>query len=178
MWMNIAQTIVGLSQKFFYIEQILHTAVVSVSCLLEPAIEQNSPYPLLNGIASIHLAYHSMEKEVFYFTELCDRYPELPSLLQDEEIFSSGKVVSFIANTMIMLCHLSYNIKVFHVLGMSKVIEKTSPDGRDWNAETMKEWLRSYHEIRNVVETILSLQDEYDEQTQLIINSCRLICFL
>ena len=56
---------------------------------------------------------------------------------------------------------------------MSKIIEKTSPDGKDWNAETVKEWLHGYHGIRNVVETIMNLQDEYDEQTQLLIDSCR-----
>ena len=71
----------------------MYKAVLSISCTLEPAIAQKSPFPLLNGIASIHLAYSVMEKEVFYFSELCARNPDLPAEILDSQIFSSEKVV-------------------------------------------------------------------------------------
>ena len=58
---------------------------------------------------------------------------------------------------------------------MDTAIHQISPEGREWNNDNMKDWLRNFHLIKNVVETILNLCDEHDDQTQSIINSARLV---
>ena len=49
-----------------------------MASLYEPAITSGESYPLINGIAAIHMAYNNMEKEFFWVAELSDNYPDLP----------------------------------------------------------------------------------------------------
>ena len=58
-------------------------------------------------------------------------------------------------------------------MATNKAIEMTYPNRKEWNEMSMKKWLHSYHEIRNVVETVLNLQDEYDKETQQTMTSYR-----
>lgn len=63
-------------------------------CSFEPAITTGEPFPLIHAIVGIHLAYSLMEKEVFWFAELSDAFSDLPNILKDKDLLSSGELVS------------------------------------------------------------------------------------
>ena len=75
---------------------MLQVAFTTIANTFEPAITSGEPFPLINGIAAVHVAYNTMEKEIFWLAELSDGFPELPSTLQETDILSSEKVVCFI----------------------------------------------------------------------------------
>ena len=52
------------------------------------------PFPLINAIVGVHFAYGLMEKEVFWLAELSETFSELPNIVKEKELLSSGELVS------------------------------------------------------------------------------------
>ena len=86
---------------------MLQVAFTTIASTFEPAIKSGEPFPLINGIAAVHVAYNTMEKEIFWLAELSNGFPELPSTLQETDILSSEKVVCFIRTISISLIYYS-----------------------------------------------------------------------
>lgn len=59
----------------------------------EPAVATGEPFPLINAITGVHLAYNLIEQEIFWLAELSEGLPELPNILKDKDLLSSGKIV-------------------------------------------------------------------------------------
>ena len=73
--------------------QIVEKVLRSVVKKYEPASTSNEPFPLVNVIAGIHLAHSLIEREMSWFAELSENFPELPSLLIKRQLLSSDKIV-------------------------------------------------------------------------------------
>lgn len=83
----------------------METVITEIVQSLEPAIVSGEPFPLINGLAGIHLSYCLMEKEVFWLAELSDVFSEVPKHLIGKEGLSTGQVVSY----YYMLLHFHWN---------------------------------------------------------------------
>ena len=61
--------------------------------IFEPLAASEEPFPLINAITAVHLAYNIIEQEIFWLAELSEGLSELPNILKDKELLSSGKTV-------------------------------------------------------------------------------------
>ena len=75
--------------------QLIFTVIKEIVITYEPAtdIRHPQPFPLINAITAVHLAYNLIEQEIFWLAELSEELPELPNILKDKDILSSGKTV-------------------------------------------------------------------------------------
>ena len=73
--------------------QILLNVMRQIVNIFEPAVATGEPFPLINAITAVHLAYNLIEQEIFWLAELSEGLPELPNILKDKELLSSGKIV-------------------------------------------------------------------------------------
>ena len=48
---------------------------------LLPVLTENQPFLLISGIAAIHVSYRKVESEVYWFVELTQHFPQLPTKL-------------------------------------------------------------------------------------------------
>ena len=48
---------------------------------VQPGLSGNRPFPLINGIAAIHLSYRKIESGVYWFVELTKHFQTLPTKL-------------------------------------------------------------------------------------------------
>ena len=63
----------------------------------DPAVTLGEPFPLINCLAGIHIAYSLMEKEVFWLAELSDVFPEVPKNIIEKNPLSSEQPVIYIS---------------------------------------------------------------------------------
>ena len=61
--------------------------------IFEPAVATGEPFPLINAITAVHLAYNLIEQKIFWLAELSEGLPKLPNILKDKDLLSSGKIV-------------------------------------------------------------------------------------
>lgn len=72
----------------------------------EPAFSSGEPFPLINGLAGIHIAYSLMEKEVFWLAELSDVFPEVPKNIIEKNPLSSGQPVKYTPSRLTICVHI------------------------------------------------------------------------
>ena len=83
----------NLVSRILCIIQILFNVMRQIVATFEPAVATGEPFPLINAITAVHLAYNLIEQEIFWLAELSEGLPELPNILKDKDLLSSGKIV-------------------------------------------------------------------------------------
>ena len=83
----------NLLSRILCIIQILFNVIEQIVVTFEPAVATREPFPLINAITAVHLAYNLIEQEIFWLAELFEGLPELPNILKDKDLLSSGKIV-------------------------------------------------------------------------------------
>ena len=73
--------------------QILLNVMRQIVFTFEPAVATGEPFPLINAITAVHLAYNLIEQEIFWLAELSEGLPELPNILKNKDLLSSEKIV-------------------------------------------------------------------------------------
>jgi hypothetical protein len=131
--------------------QILEKVVTEIVVVFEPAAISNvTPFPIINAIVGVHVAYNLMEKEIFWLAELCEGSPELPSRLKSKALLSSGQII-------------------FHFEAVHCIVDDLSPPIKmDWNEESLKKWLLKFHSNKSAVESILHLESNDDNSQKLL----------
>ena len=151
----------------------MEKAILTVAGLYEPAMISGEPYPLINSIAAIHMAYNNMEKELFWIAEFSDNYPDLPVKLvelyssETAVLLSSKRVVHIILNDVFNYYIIYYCYKVIHLQAVQLVLTYLSADrkSKEWSDDILKKWILDCHANKGAIESILS-QVGHDEWTK------------
>ena len=78
--------------------QLVHDAIHLSATKHLPSLKTPEQFPdVLQGIAAIHVGYHTIQSEIHWFTELTKLFPELPSILRKQLQSTDSEVVNMLS---------------------------------------------------------------------------------